>query len=152
MNPSGDRWQWDVKLLGQTVPITEQQLGSIHNVDGPLVEWLSLRRGLTSVSINMVTGEATMPDGSVIQPLMADYGYMTKIPVFFRRMGRRVGVQNPAHVVFRAVGYAAYHQGKLVAVPVIRVYEEAIERHFYSGWRDKAAAAQHGARNTLILQ
>ncbi len=131
--------------------MTEQQLGSIHNVDAPLVERLNLSWGLTTVSINMVTGEAVLPGGAILPPLMADYGYMTKIPVFFRRMGRRVGVQCKAHVIFRAVGYAAYHQGKLVAVPVIRVYDEVIERHFYSGWRDKAAAAKHGARNTLIL-
>jgi len=152
VNPSGDRWQWSVRLFGQTRSLTEQQLGSIHNVDGPLVEWLELNCGMSTVSINMLTCEAKMPDGSIVPPLMADYGYMTKIPVFFRRMGKRVGVQNKAHVIFRALGYAAYHQGKLVAVPVIRVYDEAIERHFYSAWRDKAAAAQHGARNTLILQ
>ncbi len=146
-----DKWQWSVRLFGQTRSLTEQRLGSIHNVDGPLVEWLELSHGHTRVSINMLTGEAKMPDGSIVQPLMPDYGYMTKIPVFFRRMGKRVGTQNEAHVIFRAVGYAVYHQGKLVAVPVVRVYDEAIERHFYSGWRDKAAAAKHGARNTLIL-
>lgn len=150
MNRDED-WYWEATLIGgQTV--TEMQVGSIHNLDAPLVEKLSVvrRGGQGRVTVSMSSGDGFVGAAHRIRPLNREYGPMAKVPVFFRRMKQ---VKKVTTVDFRAVGYAVYHErGELMAVCVLRIFRAAIDRRFYADWKDPGQVAVHSARQSLLLK
>ncbi|MFT5266617.1 MAG: hypothetical protein ACI88C_000038 [Acidimicrobiales bacterium] len=146
-----DDWYWEATLIGGKT-VTEHQIGSIHNLDAPLVEKLSVVKqgGRGRVTVSMSSGDGFVGGAHRIRPLNPEYGPMAKVPVFFRRKKR---LNNLTTVEFRAVGYAVYHErGELMSVCVLRVFRAAIDRRFYASWSDPSQVAVHSARQSLLLK
>ena len=150
MSPD-DLWTWRVKLHGGSW-MTEDGVGSIGNVPAALVDELHLvhRSEQGRVAINLQSGNANI-NGRIVEPLISELGDLPKTPLFFRRrsMKKALSANPEISTLFRAVGFVVFRGGEPLHIAAIRVFDEAIDRTWYTTW--PADTARHVANMGVMI-